>query len=84
MWGVYVERIKTEKELIYIDVIESGREVSEATSAVETVTIDRDDLVNARILRAREAYLRRDYSGRQSLRTQHYFHLGDEKRNTAL
>ena len=47
--GVYIERIKTEKETIFIEALRLERELSEATAALETVTKDRDDMVNARI-----------------------------------
>ena len=47
--GVYIERTKTEKELIYIEALRLERELSEATSMQETVTKDRDDMVNVRI-----------------------------------
>ena len=47
--GVYVERIKTEKESIFIEALRLERELSAAFTALETVTKDRDDMVNARI-----------------------------------
>ena len=47
--GVYIERIKTEKESIYIEALRLERELSETTAALETVTKDRDEMVNARI-----------------------------------
>ncbi len=46
---MYIERIKAEKETIYIEALRLERKLSEVVAELESVTKDRDELVNARI-----------------------------------
>ena len=47
--GLYIERVRGEKETTYRDALLLERELSVATAALESVTRERDELVNDRI-----------------------------------